>query len=177
MFRSLLFAVLTATCLATCSQTSKAQSPGSDYYYGDWQKHPTSNYYVRNFYFKPTSNSPYRYHRVAWFPGTTNEYLYFFDPYTQRWWGRCTVYPGPRRYVTLRQNAQPTNITVNINQIFGDNNNIVNTTNNPTFNQDGWMAIAKLGFPNDGFSTGNPTNGFMPPPPSDPPVGQAFPNP
>lgn len=58
-------------------------------YYGNWQKHPTQGYSYRSYYYKPTQTySGYKHHYVIQHPGHP-DHLYFYNPYQQKFWGRC----------------------------------------------------------------------------------------
>jgi len=84
--KCLLFALalLSAAPLAYAADYHSARQ-----YYGNWQRHPQNQYHYRNYYYKPSSAyAGYRHHYVIHSPRDP-QHLYFYNPYSQKYWGRC----------------------------------------------------------------------------------------
>src|SRR4051812_43684335 len=59
-------------------------------YYGNWHKAP-QGYSYRPYYYKPSPTYVgYKHHYVIHSPQRPDHH-YYFNPYTQKFWGRCPV--------------------------------------------------------------------------------------
>jgi len=92
--RCLLWSLLIGAAVATCGPT--AQAFGRYYYrqyYTSWAYHPAGGYHYRCYCYQPTVNYVgYRYHYVIYQPSQP-QYLYYYNPYTQVFWGRSSIDP------------------------------------------------------------------------------------
>jgi hypothetical protein len=78
---------LVATLLLTLSAWG-ATTPHRQYY-SSWHKHSQRGFHFRHFYFKPHQHFiGFRHHYVLHFPHRPR-FLYFYNPYTKQYWGRC----------------------------------------------------------------------------------------
>jgi hypothetical protein len=100
-----------AFCLASivlCSGWVEAQHKfGHRQFYGGWNRHPTHGYHYRPYYYKPTPTfNGFKHHYVIHHPSHPN-HLYFFNPYTKKYWGRCPAQrDGVGRYSLLPEAAR-----------------------------------------------------------------------
>ena len=140
---------------------------GQDSYWGEWQKHPEQSYYSRNFYFQVAGVDGYKHHRCIWVPG--QKWLYYYNPYTRKVWGRCSAAaPAKRPYYKLEKEQQ-----ISINHSANVIINLGNNNTNQIFDGVPGGDFAQPGVPGVPNANG-PTMG---PPPDDPPLGLAFPEP
>jgi hypothetical protein len=97
-------------CLAFACVLALGLSPGLAHaegappcrqYYGSWQK--ASSYYYRAYYYKPTAEySGYKHHWVVWYPKQP-DYYYYYNPYSQQFWGRCPRETGGKPLYSVLQ--------------------------------------------------------------------------
>ena len=77
-------------------------------YYGNWHRHQSGHFY-RTYYYKPHTNyAGYRHHYVVLFPNRP-KHVYFYNPYTKRYWGRCPSLHGGKpdyQHLTLEDQKQ-----------------------------------------------------------------------
>jgi hypothetical protein len=92
--RCLVWSLLAGAVLTTV--TPVAQAFGRRYhrqYYTGWTYHPQGGYHYRYCCYQPTpSYVGYRYHYVVYQPSQP-QYLYYYNPYTQVFWGRSSIDP------------------------------------------------------------------------------------
>jgi hypothetical protein len=71
-------------------------------YYSSWSYHPARSYYYSYYYYKPyVSYSGYSYHYAICYPSTPR-YVYYYNPYSQVYWGRLdTEAKGDDKYSLL----------------------------------------------------------------------------
>src|SRR5262249_52115542 len=71
-------------------------------FYSSWREAPDRGYYYRHYYFKPDrDDAEYTSHYVIFDPNRPN-YLYYFNPQTQTYWGRYALQQeGEPRYSLL----------------------------------------------------------------------------
>jgi hypothetical protein len=70
-------------------------------YYSGWQSHPQRQYQYRHYYYKPNPNySGYKHHYVV-LPKKDPKHLYYYNPYTKKYWGRCPVNSGGQPHYSL----------------------------------------------------------------------------
>jgi len=82
---------LGASLLGLVATPQEAQAHGPRQYYSSWNRHPTANYHYRNYYYKPTASySGYKHHYVVYHAQRPN-HVYFYNPYTRQYWGRCPI--------------------------------------------------------------------------------------
>jgi hypothetical protein len=174
--RAFLFVIIAiaavASVVSVSDQALQAAPPGPNSYYGDWQKHPHAPYYVRKYYFKQTADAPsYKYHECMWYPG--GKYFYFYNPYSRKFWGRCSIYPDQQgQYFDLGSNSIviTTNNVTTINQVI----NVIGNDNNINF-----QGVQGGAFPTtmNTNAGADPANVPLVPPPDDAPLGTSFPSP
>lgn len=75
--------------LLGCSSLPQAHaSAPARQYYGAWSYHSKHEYYYATYYFKPTADYPgYRSHYAIYY-ASRPRYVYYFDRYSRRYWGR-----------------------------------------------------------------------------------------
>jgi hypothetical protein len=62
-------------------------------YYTSWYYYPSGGYHYRCYCYQPTPTYVgYRYHYVVYYPAQP-QYLYYYNPYTQVFWGRSSIDP------------------------------------------------------------------------------------
>ena len=84
-------AFLGASLLGFGIPSQEAQAHGPRQYYSSWNRHPSANYHYRHYYYKPSPNySGYRHHYVIYHIQRP-KHLYFYNPYTRKYWGRCPI--------------------------------------------------------------------------------------
>jgi hypothetical protein len=73
-------------------------------YYSSWHKTTQHAYYYRNYYYKP-SESYYGYkHHYTIFHPQRPQYLYYYNPYSKKYWGRCPAHSqGKGQYSLLAE--------------------------------------------------------------------------
>src|SRR5437763_15779949 len=73
--------------LAVAAPSGASYSPRQ--YYTGWSS-TSYGYYYRTYYYKPyTTYTSYSYHYVVYYP--SQPYYYYYNPYTQAYWGRSPV--------------------------------------------------------------------------------------
>ncbi len=87
--RSLIASLMLTVAASTSLFAGDYHSPRQ--YYSSWEKHPSRTYHFRRLYYKPRPGySGYRHHYVMYFKSRPG-HLYFYNPYSKRYWGRCAV--------------------------------------------------------------------------------------
>jgi hypothetical protein len=85
----LVMALAVVLLLGLAATAADSQSPRQ--YYGPIHKHASAGYSYRAYYYKPTPTyAGYKHHYALYFP-TRPKHIYFFNPYSKLFWGRCPV--------------------------------------------------------------------------------------
>ncbi len=96
-FKLPIAAILMAICSLSFVNLAAAQGGQCStprQYYSEWKKHPQQDYHYRNYYYKPSDTySGYKHHYVIYTPSKPKD-LYYYNPYTKKYWGRCPVAHG-----------------------------------------------------------------------------------
>ncbi|MFN8711097.1 MAG: hypothetical protein ACK526_23525 [Planctomyces sp.] len=83
--------LILVAALAAAVNCEEAAAGGPRQYYSEWVKRPNQSYHYRHYYFKPSASySGYRHHYVVYHPQKP-KHLYFYNPYTKTYWGRCPL--------------------------------------------------------------------------------------
>lgn len=103
--RSLLYlaaCAAVASLLAVTTQSVSADGYSPRQYYGPVYKHPKQEYSYRAYYYKPSPTyAGYKHHYAIYVPSQPR-YIYFYNPYTKQYWGRCpTQTAGKAQYSLL----------------------------------------------------------------------------
>lgn len=98
----LMLAVVSAAGLALAQHKF-----GNRQYYSSWKKHPKHGYHFRQYNYKPTPTfNGFKHHYVIHHPSRP-KLLYFFNPYTKKYWGRCDARrDGSGKYSLLAEKAR-----------------------------------------------------------------------
>ena len=80
---------LAGVLLLTAVAPSQATRSSPRQYYTGWSS-TNYGYYYRTYYYKPyPTYTSYNYHYVVYYP--SRPYYYYYNPYTQAYWGRSPV--------------------------------------------------------------------------------------
>jgi hypothetical protein len=86
-----LFALLGSAALAGLAYQPPQAGAHQTYvqYYSSWRYHPTRTYYYSSYYYKPTVEYVgYKHHYCIHYPQQYPNYVYYYNPYKQTYWGR-----------------------------------------------------------------------------------------
>lgn len=91
-------------CLALGRISAAQQEDGEDaprQFYSEWKKHGEFKYHYRSYNYKPSESSDeYRVHYVV-LHESRPDYLYFYNPYKKKYWGRCPAHQEGRQVYSL----------------------------------------------------------------------------
>lgn len=96
---AILLAVVAVTFIGS-PQPLQAQQSHHRQYYGNWHSHP-AGYSFRPYYYKPHLQfAGFKHHYVIHHPRFP-QHLYFYNPYTKKFWGRCPADHGGKPQYSL----------------------------------------------------------------------------
>lgn len=77
-------------------------------YYSSWGRHPSAGYHYRTLYYKPTVTYVGYKHHYCLYYASRPKYVYFYNPYSKQYWGRCEVNHGGLYQLLAEADRKPT---------------------------------------------------------------------